>query len=156
MNIFERQWNELKPLSLLWLIVAIIGNPIYNVLAYFTCTELGFSTDVSTNVVQVDKGMYVIILFIVFLLRYVIYRILYVAKLKDQMTTPFFLEVFVERHKFQVISALTFFMWFGEVDGDVAGFFYLPITLVLTFSVSVITFFRLFRMQKHLDMLKSK
>ncbi|MCV9388707.1 hypothetical protein [Reichenbachiella ulvae] len=154
MYLFEKTWKELSLWSPLWLLAAIFGNPVYNVVAYYVCIELGYYQDLSTNVVQVNLGFFILVLLILFALRYVIYRIVYVVKLKDQMTTWFFLEAFAERHKFQLISLATFFMWISEVEGNVAGFIYFPITIVLTLSVSVITLNRLLKMGKYLEGLK--
>lgn len=155
MYLFDKKWKEVSPWSPFWLLAAIFGNPVYNVMAYYACIELGFFYDIGTNVVQVCLGFFVLVLLILFGLRYVIYRIAYVVKLRDQMTTVFFLEAFLERHKFQLISLCTFFMWTYEVEGNVAGFIYLPITILLTLSVSVITLNRLFKMGMYLEKIKT-
>lgn len=155
MHLFETTWRQLSPWSPLWLLATIFGNPVYNVLAYFLCTGLGFSFEVGTNTTQVSLGFYILILLIVFLLRYVIYRIVYVVKLKDQMTTLFFLEAFTQRHKFQLISLVTFIMWTNPVEGNIAGFIYFPVTILMSFTVLIVTLNRLYRMGKYLDKLKS-
>ncbi|PIB33943.1 hypothetical protein BFP72_00090 [Reichenbachiella sp. 5M10] len=155
MHLFQKKLSEVRPWSILWLLVAIFGNPVYNVMAYGICHALGYYTDLSTNVTQVVVGQYVLILLIVFGLRYVVYRVIYVIRLKDQMTTVFFLEAFAERHKYQWISLITFFMWASEVEGNIAGFIFFPVTLLMTLTVTVITINRLFKMSKYLDTQRS-
>ncbi|MBU2915164.1 hypothetical protein [Reichenbachiella agariperforans] len=150
MHVFDKKLSEVKPWAILWLLAAVFGNPVYNVLAYMICDGLGYSAEVSTNVTQVSTGLYIVILLMIFGVRYVVYRIVYVVRFKEQMTTLFFIEAFAERHKFQLISLVTFFMWMGEVEGNVAGFFYFPITLGLTLTVTIVTINRLFRMSKYL------
>lgn len=151
MQVFDKTWKEISPWTPVWFVATIIGNPFYNVVAFYLCDMLGYAWSPSTNVTQVNVVVFALILFGIFLIRYVVYRLIFVFKLKDQMTTPFFFEVFMERHKFQIISSATFFMWAGEVEGNIAGFLYFPVSAVLFLSIGVITFFRLFRMQKHLD-----
>lgn len=147
----EKGFKDLKVTTALWMLATILGNPFYNVLAFLICDSLGFSESVSTNTTQVDMSMYFIIVLLIFLIRYVVYRLIYLSKLTYKMDTYYFVEVFFERHKYQVISLFTFFMWASEVEGNIAGFLYFPITILLLCSVSVLTIVRLFKMKKYLD-----
>jgi hypothetical protein len=43
----------------------------------------------------------------------------------------FFLKLFVKRHVFQLVGVITFFIWVGDIEWNMAGFIYLPLTFVL-------------------------
>ncbi|UXP33794.1 hypothetical protein N6H18_07510 [Reichenbachiella agarivorans] len=156
MRLFEKKFSEISPWSLLWLLATIFGNPIYNVIVYLILIQVGAYIEVSTNVTLVSQSYFILFLLIIFGVRYVAYRIFYVVRLKDQMNTAFFVEAFLERHKFQVVGMVTFLMWTHEVEGNIAGFIYFPVTILLTLSVSIVTLNRLLKMRKYLDKFKAR
>lgn len=154
--LLAKSFKEVSPLTILWLVAAIFGNPFYNMVGYLLLANFGFSDSVGINAEQVNLGMFILLLLIVFALRYVIYRLIYLKKSRFIMNTPYFIETFMERHRWQVISLVTFLMWSSEVEGNIAGFIYFPVTIVMILTVSVVTFVKFIRWDKNLEKKISK
>ncbi|MEO9964649.1 MAG: hypothetical protein ABJF11_02600 [Reichenbachiella sp.] len=138
---YEKAISEVKPITWFWLIGAIFGHPFYNVLAYLICTGQGWYIDTSTNVTLINMPIYVVSLLLIFVLRFAYHRWKLASKIK--MNFWFSLEVFAQRKAFQTIGLLTFLMWAGEVEGNIAGFIYFPITILLGTIISILNLKRL-------------
>lgn len=135
---------------LLFLVVSIIGNPIYQMVSYVICWENKIGAYTSTNVFQANALIFILILLVIFLIRLLIYKIIFTSK-----EYPFtingndsFLYVFAERHLFQVIGILSLGIWLSPLEGNIIGFFVAPLTLILGLVISTITFFRLLKTKK--------
>ena len=132
------------------LVVSIVGNPFYQMMAYVICLENGFGTEQSTNVFQVNIFPFILILILIFFVRLFIYTIIFSSK-----AYPFsikgkdsFLYVFAERHVFQVIGILSLIIWLSPQEGNITGFIVFPLTIILGVIVSSITLVRLLKMKK--------
>jgi hypothetical protein len=137
--------NQLK--YVFFLFVSIVGNPFYQMISYISCSELGFGASKGTNVFQVNIVAFILILVFIFLARLLIYTIVFSPK-----EYPFsvkgnnsFLYIFSERHFFQMIGLLSFFIWLSPLEGNIIGFILFPLTIILGLIVSIITFNRLLK-----------
>jgi hypothetical protein len=140
--------NQLK--YLFFLFVSIVGNPFYQMISYLVCSELDFGASKGTNVYQVNIFAFIVILVFIFLVRLLIYAIVFSPK-----EYPFsvegqnsFLYIFSERHLFQVIGLVSFFIWLSPLEGNIIGFILFPLTIILGLIVSTITFNRLLKTKK--------
>jgi hypothetical protein len=147
--------NQLK--YVFFLLVSIVGNPFYQMISYIICSELGFGASKGANVYQVNLFAFIVILVFIFLARLLIYAIIFSPK-----EYPFsvegnnsFLYIFSERHFFQVIGLLSFFIWLSPLEGNIIGFILFPLTIILGLIVSTITFNRLL-MTKEILITKNK
>ena len=140
--------NQLK--YFFFLLISIVGNPFYQIISYIICSELDFGTSRGTNVYQVNLFAFTVILLFIFLIRLLIYAIIFSPK-----EYPFsvegnnsFLYIFAERHLFQIIGLLPFTIWILPLEGNIIGFIVFPLTILLGSIVSIITFIRLLRIKK--------
>jgi len=140
--------NQLK--YVFFLLVSIVGNPFYQMISYIICSELGFGASKGTNVYQANLFAFILILVFIFLARLLIYALVFSSK-----EYPFsvegnnsFLYIFSERHLFQAIGLLSFFIWLSPLEGNIIGFILFPLTVILGLIVSIITFYRLLKTKK--------
>jgi hypothetical protein len=140
--------NQLK--YVFFLLISIVGNPIYQMISYIICSELGFGASKGTNVYQVNLFAFTLILVIIFLVQLLIYTIIFCSK-----EYPFsvkgnnsFLYIYSERHLYQVIGLLSFLIWSSPLEGNIIGFIVFPVTILLGLIVSIITFIRLLKTKK--------
>ena len=140
--------NQLK--YAFFLIVSIVGNPFYQMIAYIICSELDFRSAKGTNVHQVNLFVFIIILVLIFLVRLLIYASIFTSKKQ-----PFsvngnnsFLYIFSERHLYLAIGFFTFLIWTSPLEGNIVGFFIFPFTVLFGSVLSVITFIRLLKTKK--------
>ena len=131
-----------------FLILTIVGNPFYQMVSYFICSSYNFGSSKGTNVYQANTLVFILILIVIFLVRLLIYTILFSAKkypfyLKGNNS---FLSIFSERHLFQLIGLLSLPIWLSPLEGNVIGFLVFPATILLGSIVSIITFIRLLKM----------
>ena len=140
--------NQLK--YVFCLVISIVGNPIYQMVSYIICNELDLGASKGTNVYQVNPLAFILFLVVIFFVRLLIYSFIFTSK-----DHPFrvkginsFLYIFSERHLFQVIGLLSFFIWLSPLEGNIIGFFIFPLTLILGGFVSLITFVRLLKTRK--------
>jgi hypothetical protein len=140
--------NQLK--YVFFLLISIIGNPIYQMISYIICSELGFGASKGTNVYQVNLFAFTLILVFIFLVQLLIYTIIICSK-----EYPFsvkgnnsFLYIYSERHLYQVIGLLSFLIWSSPLEGNIIGFIVFPVTILLGLIVSIITFIRLLKTKK--------
>lgn len=138
---FYKKINELKPITAVWLLGVVFGNPFYNMVVYLICAGQEWYIETGTNVILVNKPIYVLCLIIIFLIRFSYHR--WRIKSSYDMNLWFNLEVFAQRKAYQVIGLLTFLMWTGEVEGNIAGFIYFPTTILLIAVLWIINFRRL-------------
>ena len=133
-----------------FLLISIVGNPFYQMIAYLICSEFGFGAYKETNVYQANLFTFIVILVVIFLVRLLIYAKVFYAKeysfsLKGNSS---FLYIFSERHLYQTIGILSFIVWILPLEGNIIGFLVLPLTIVLGSIVSIITFIRLLKTKK--------
>jgi hypothetical protein len=140
--------NQLK--YVFFLLISIVGNPIYQMISYIICSELGFGASKGTNVYQVNLFAFILILVFIFLVQLLIYTIIFSSK-----EYPFsvkgnnsFLYIYSERHLYQVIGLLSFLIWSSPLEGNIIGFIVFPVTILLGLIVSIITFIRLLKTKK--------
>ena len=140
--------NQLK--YVFFLLISIVGNPIYQMISYIICSELGFGASKGTNVYQVNLFAFVLILVFIFLVQLLIYTIIFSSK-----EYPFsvkgnnsFLYIYSERHLYQVIGLLSFLIWSSPLEGNIIGFIAFPVSILLGLIVSIITFIRLLKTKK--------
>jgi hypothetical protein len=119
-------------------------------LAYIICNELDFGESKGTNVYQVNIFAFLAILILIFLVRTLIYSLIFTSK-EHPFTakgSSSFLYVFSERHLFQAFGLFSFFIWISPLEGNIIGFFVFPLTLILGLVVSIITFVRVLKTKK--------
>ncbi len=140
--------NQLK--YVFFLLISIVGNPIYQMISFIICSELGFRASKGTNVYQVNLFAFILILVFIFLIQLLIYTLIFSSK-----EYPFsvkgsnsFLYIYSERHLYQVIGLWTFLIWSSPLEGNIVGFIVFPVTLLLGLIVSIITFIRLLKTKK--------
>ena len=133
-----------------FLMLTIIGNPFYQMMSYLICSSLDLGASKSTNVFQVNPIAFIFILVLVFFIRLLIYSLTFTSK-----KYPFsvkgpnsFLYIFSQRHLFQIIGLLFFFIWLSPLEGNIIGFIVFPSTIFLGLIVSIITFIRLLQIKK--------
>lgn len=130
--------------------VTIFGNPIYQCLGFIWCNELDYRTRIATNVHKIDMIPYLAFLIGIFVVRILIYAALFSLKknMKPFKNFKKFYFLFIERHKYQAFGLLTFFIWTGELEGNIVGFFIAPIGILLGLIISTITILRIARIPK--------
>lgn len=137
-------------LSILLLVFAVLGNPIYQMVSFIWSDVQGYSAYVSTNVTQVERLPFVVVLVVIFIVRLLIYMMIFhlLGKIKPFKHPVDFILIFLKKHLYQCIGFLTLILWMNELEGNIIGFFVAPITLVLGAIVSGITIFRITRIPK--------
>ena len=136
--------NQIK--YTIFLVVSIVGNPIYQMVSYVICWENKIGTYKSTNVFQANVVTFILILASIFFIRLLIYKAIFTSK-KYPFTmkgTGSFLYIFAERHLFQMIGILSLIIWLSPLEGNIIGFIVFPLTIVLGLAVSIITFVRIY------------
>lgn len=131
-----------------YLVVALIGNPFYQMISFFICDYFGLVAKSGffgkTDYWHVNLFGYLFFLILIFLLRYGIYSKKFTSKFFnwDIKGKNSFSYIFVERHVFQIFGVFTFWIWARPIEGIVFSLALMG-SGVLGLIVSIITFIRL-------------
>jgi hypothetical protein len=133
-----------------FLLLSIVGNPFYQMISYIICSEMDLGAAKGSNVYQVNTLAFIFILTIIFMVRLLFFSVIFTSK-----EYPFsvkglnsFLYIFSERHVYQVIGLVSFFVWIAPLEGNIIGFIVFPLTIILGLVVSIITLIRLLKTKK--------
>ena len=135
------------------LIFAIFGNPLYQIFSFILCESLNFKTEFEINVFQIDKQPFFLFLILIFILRFIIYALVfqYQGKIKPFKKIGRFFVAFTNSHIYQFLGLLTLWLWVIELEFNIVGFIVAPIGLVFGLPLAIITFVRLTRIPKKWD-----
>ena len=137
-------WTAIK--YVLFLIAAILGNPIYQLISFILTSLAGWSTSSGFmgKTSQISPVGYVVFLILIFLLRYMIYSKRFTGSFFDTEIKGehSFLYVFSKAHVYQLIGLLTFPLWTERIEGSYFSLI-LMASLALGIVVSIITIIRL-------------
>lgn len=135
--------NKVK--FIIFLLISVLCNPFYQMVSFLICSDLGLDTDSQTSVSQVNVLAFIFFLVLVFLMRLLIYGLVFKSTLNlfKYQNRNDFLYVFCEQHLYQCIGVLLFLIWASPLEGNIIGFFVVPLTLLFGTILSVITFIRI-------------
>ena len=137
-------------ISLPILAFAIFGNPLYQILSFFWCNDLNYNIEPSTNVTQIESTPYFLFLLLIFLIRMIIYLIMFhfQGKIKPLKNPLKFIVIFINCHLFQFLGFITLWIWLIELEGNIIGFFVAPISILIGILVSTLTILRIIKIPK--------
>lgn len=140
--------NQIK--YIIFIVICILGNPIYQMVSYIICWEYKIGAYPSTNVFQANPFAFISILVLVFFIRLLIYKFIFTNKDYPFTVkgTHSFLYIFSERHLFQGVGLFSLLIWLSALEGNIIAFFVFPLTIILGLVVSIITFDRLMKTKK--------
>jgi len=138
------------PRYIIFLIIAILGNPIYQMVSYLICASLNLGQNMGCNTYQANPIAFFTILSLIFAVRLLLYSILLT---NPQMPFSYrgknnFVFLFCQRHLPQAVGMPFLLIWLSQLEGNVIGFFVFPLTLLAGGTTSIITFIRILKTRK--------
>ena len=135
-------WTAIK--YVLFLIAAILGNPIYQLISYILTSLAGWSTSMGFmgKTSQISPVGYVVFLILIFVLRYMIFSKRFTGSFfdTDVKGEDSFLYVFSRAHVYQLIGLLTFTLWTERIEGSYFSLILIA-SLGLGTILSIVTFY---------------
>ncbi len=149
-SMINAKLRDIRFSSYLWLILTIIGNPFYNIFAFLICAGLGLIKKCGSNTIQANIFAYVFILIILFFIRLIMYYLFFNRNKPIKVNLLLFTNEFVIAHQYQLLGTLTFFIWTLEIEGNVAGFILVPITIISILVLLPIQILQLLKAKKRI------
>lgn len=137
-----------------YLIVAIIGNPFYQMISFLICGKTGMMKTQEwipgkADWWHVSLPAYLFFLLLIFLMRYMIYSKKFTSNFFNVQLNGenSFSYIFVERHVFQVFGIVTFWLLAQPMDSFIIGLIFAG-SFALGIILSIITYVRIRKIKK--------
>ncbi len=134
----------MKYATLLWTFFALMAQPFYVMLGFYA-TYAYFSYPIETNVRWVNVPVYWSLLLFFLYLRFALLKALMVWK-KRAFYSPELWRTFLKNHLWGALTIPLFIAFSLPVEGNIAGFFYVPYGLLLCVFVMPIIFYKNMRL----------
>ena len=141
--------NYLKSVFIVFF--SIFGNPLYQIISFICCHQLGYYAKISTNVTQIEKAPYFIFLLLIFLLRVIIYTLIFhfLSQLKPFKNPSTLFIRFINCHLYQFFGLITLLIWISELEGNIIGFLVVPLSLIIGIPLSALTVLKIRKLTKN-------
>lgn len=130
--------------KILWTVYASISNPFFVTLAFIMAYNLS-NYQVSTNTYWVDIPLFLCLLLLLTYLRFAVLKSWMIRK-QRVFSTPELWMQFLKNHIWGAPTVLLFIAFCLPIEGNVAGFIYLPAALALTLIVTPIILYKNMRL----------
>jgi len=134
----------MKRSTILWTFFALAAHPFYVMLGFFIAHAY-FSYPVETNVRWVNIALYWGLLLLFLYLRFALLRVLMRWQKRDFHVHTLWL-AFLKNHLWGAPTLALFVAFSLPVEGNIAGFFYVPYGLMLCIVVAPILFYKNMRL----------
>ncbi|MDD3343285.1 MAG: hypothetical protein PHR87_06910 [Sulfurospirillaceae bacterium] len=128
----------------LWIFYASTSNPFFMTLGFWCAYNLS-KYQVDTNVYWVDIPLFVSILLLLTYIRFALLK-LWMKRKNRVFSSPELWMRFLKNHIWGAPSFALFVAFCFPIEGNIAGFFYLPVAFLLTITLSPIIFYKNFRL----------